>query len=72
MENVKQISIVITDVNKPPTVIVDGINVAVVEFEHKYHTRDACKKGSHSYLIKYLDDDVIKTIGHERLHGDME
>ncbi|WP_419962173.1 hypothetical protein [Psychrobacillus sp. BM2] len=72
MGDVNQISIVITDVNKPPTIIVGGINVAVVEFEQKYCTSNQHGKGVHRFLLKYFDGETIKTIGYERPFGNGE
>ena len=62
----KPITIEITDINKPPTVRVDGVKVPVVEFNHSYITKDAYFEGEHNYLLKYIDGNKVCFIGHEK------
>lgn len=70
MEEKQRIQVMIADVNIPPRIVVDGIDVAVIEYEHKYLTSDQHSRGIHRYLIKYVDDNVIKVIGCERMFCD--
>lgn len=65
----KSITIEITDVNKPPTIKLDGVKVPLVEFEHSYDTSTSYSKGTHRYLLKYVEGDKVKVLGYERPDG---
>ena len=62
------ISVYIGNPNEAPIVLMNGVRVPLVSFEHSYVTKDEYSNGIHSYEIKYIDKEsnTIKTIGYEK------
>lgn len=70
MSEFKPITIIITDLNEPPTIAIDGVETkGFVNVQYEYETKNAHSNGTHKYLVEYVDinEQLVKTIGHQRI-----
>lgn len=66
-----EFKLVIHDVNETPLVLLDGKKYPIMDLEIKYESSDHRESGVCKYLVRYVDEGKVKTIGFARSGRDI-